>query len=171
MLMLQAFTVVGAFVGLLTGIFTLWDRLSRGRPLAWLDFALRDTHSPDFFELSPKLNIANLNEFSVFIISVDIRPNVYFLPADFEIKTLIKSQLEHPGYICIPPKGAISLLISSRIKAGMPLDHENKQVRFKIHWRRGDAPGMPRLPIFLSTKTAFISKMAKRGPVSSAISP
>ena len=33
---LAAFTIFGAFVGLLTGIFTLWDRYARGRPIACL---------------------------------------------------------------------------------------------------------------------------------------
>src|SRR4029450_13463662 len=32
--MLGAITVVGAIVGLLTGVFTVWDRWARGRPLA-----------------------------------------------------------------------------------------------------------------------------------------
>src|SRR5262249_59301643 len=32
---LEAITVVGAIVGLATGLFTVWDRWARGRPLAW----------------------------------------------------------------------------------------------------------------------------------------
>jgi hypothetical protein len=34
--MLEAIKLVGALVGLATGIFTAWDRWARGRPLAWV---------------------------------------------------------------------------------------------------------------------------------------
>jgi hypothetical protein len=34
--MVEAIKLIGAIVGLVTGIFTAWDRWARGRPLAWV---------------------------------------------------------------------------------------------------------------------------------------
>jgi hypothetical protein len=69
---MSGFTAFGAFVGLLTGIFTLWDRLARGRPIACLAFGQMDAVPV------PLLRISNPGDYSIFILSASITPNVFF---------------------------------------------------------------------------------------------
>jgi hypothetical protein len=159
----SVFTFVGALVGLCTGAFTLWDRLTRGRPVAWLTYVAREGTGPNFTELSPKLMISNLTDFSIFILKISVTPDVYFLPKDFAIRSLVTSQTENPQYISVGPKASFELLISSRVKDGMPLDLQKQKVSFTIDWRRGDAPDRRRSPIVLKTNSELVTKMAKRG--------
>ena len=65
--LLAIFTFFGAFVGYLTGIFTLWDRLARGRPIACLAFGPDDA----------LLRISNPGDYSIFILSVTSTPSVF----------------------------------------------------------------------------------------------
>jgi hypothetical protein len=52
-MLLSAFTTFGALVGLITGVFTFWDRLAKGRPIAYLTFNGEGDH------VSPRLLINN----------------------------------------------------------------------------------------------------------------
>jgi hypothetical protein len=44
--MLEVIKLVGAIVGLATGIFTIWDRWVRGRLLAWVSAIVRTSGTP-----------------------------------------------------------------------------------------------------------------------------
>ena len=56
-------TTFAAYVGLLTGIFTFWDRYAKGRPIACL------ASGPD----DVLLRISNPGDYSIFILSIDCR--------------------------------------------------------------------------------------------------
>jgi hypothetical protein len=74
------FTTIGAFVGLLTGIFTFKDRYAKGRPIAYLAPGTDDV----------VLRISNPGDYSIFILSVELTPKVYFLSRGQEIRTIIE---------------------------------------------------------------------------------
>ena len=65
--LLAAFTTFGALVGLLTGIFTLWDRYARGRPIACLAPGADDV----------VLRISNPGDYAIFILSAEHRRRTY----------------------------------------------------------------------------------------------
>ena len=159
----QIFTFTGAVIAILTGAFTLWDRHSKGRPVASLNFTARADGTQEYTELSPKLVISNFTDFAIFIFKISVSPAIYFLPKDHEIRSLVKAQLQHPQYITIGANESLELLIATKIERGMPLDLKKRSVRFIIHWRRGDAPSMPRTPICLCANSEFVSRMSKRG--------
>jgi hypothetical protein len=63
--LLAAFTVFGAFVGLLTGVFTLWDRYARGRPSIFLI-------AKDY---KTQIHINNVTNETIIIDEITIKPD------------------------------------------------------------------------------------------------
>ena len=64
----MTFTDIAAYVGLPTGVFTFWDRYAKGRPIAFLVFVDKEA----------RLRISNPGDYSIFILSAQTTPEVFF---------------------------------------------------------------------------------------------
>jgi len=81
--MLEAITLIGAIVGLATGVFTVWDRWVRGRPLAWLTVTIRTGGTP----ADPGIRIKNPGPTDLLIQGVRPHPaDIYGVAKDHSIK-------------------------------------------------------------------------------------
>ncbi len=145
----MTFTDFGAFVGLLTGIFTLWDRLARGRPIACL--------APGADNVV--LRISNPGDYSIFILSTELTPNVYFLSRGKDIRTIMEDQLSGITYWPIEPKGIAEFAIGDRFEGTRKLSLTDQRVRFSVSWRRGDTTWLPQFPVTVRTKTSTVNKI------------
>ena len=145
--LLAAFTAFGALVGLLTGIFTLWDRYARGRPIACVAFGPDDV----------LLRISNPGDYSIFILSAKTIPDVFFLSRDKEIRTIIEDQLSGITYWPIEPKGTAEFVIADRFKDGKKLSLTDQRVWFAVSWRRGSTTWLPQIPVTVRTKTSTVN--------------
>jgi len=146
---LAAFTAFGACVGLLTGIFTLWDRYARGRPIAFLVFGP-----------GARLFLSNPSDYSIFILSTKVTPNVFFLSRGTDLRTIIEDQLSDTiNYWLIEPKGSAEFPIVDRYKDDVPLGLKDQQVRVSVNWRRGSTTWLPQIPLTVRTRTSTINKM------------
>jgi hypothetical protein len=150
---MMSFTAFAAYVGLLTGIFTLWDRLAKGRPIAFLFF--KDGEA--------KLIISNPGNYSVFILSAKTIPDVFFLNRDPNIRALIEDQLSGISYWPIEPKGTAEFLIVDRYRGGKRLSLDEQRVRFSVNWRRGSTTWLWQFPLYVRIDTSTINKMARKG--------
>jgi hypothetical protein len=146
---LAILTTFGAFVGLLTGAFTLWDRYARGRPIAYLALGTDDV----------LLRISNPGDYSIFILSAKLMPNVYFLSRGQDIGTIIEDQLSGITYWLIEPKGVAEFAIADRFEGGKKLSLSDKPVRFSVSWRRGSTTWLPQVPVTVRTKTSTVNKI------------
>jgi hypothetical protein len=144
---LSTFTTFGAFVGLLTGVFTLWDRYARGRPIAYLAFGADDI----------LLRISNPGDYSIFIMSTEVTPRVYFPSRDQSITAIIEDQLSGIAYWPIEPKGVAEFLIRDRFEGGIKLSLRDQRVCFSVSWRRGRTTWLPQLPVTVRTKTSTVN--------------
>jgi len=147
--LLAAFTAFGALVGLLTGIFTLWDRYARGRPIACVAFGPDDV----------LLRISNPGDYSIFILSAKTIPDVFFLSRDKEIRSIIRDQLSDITYWPIEPKGTAEFVIADRFKDGKKLGLTDQRVWFRVSWRRGSTTWLPQIPVTVRTKTSTVNKI------------
>ena len=147
--LLAAFTAFGALVGLLTGIFTLWDRYARGRPIACVAFGPNDV----------LLRISNPGDYSIFILSAKTIPDVFFLSRDKEIRSIIEDQLSDITYWPIEPKGTAEFVIADRFEGGRKLSLTDQRVRFSIGWRRGSTTWLPQIPVAVRTDTSTVNKI------------
>jgi hypothetical protein len=92
---LSIITPVGALVGLLTGIFTFWDRYARGRPIAFLNVEV------DGDEFTPKLVVSNPGDYAIFLLNVRVLPKIYFLNRGKQIRTLLDDVVSGNSYLPI----------------------------------------------------------------------
>ena len=146
--LLAAFTAFGALVGLLTGIFTLWDRYARGRPIACVAFGPDDV----------LLRISNPGDYSIFILSAKTIPDVFFLSRDQDIHSIIEDQLSDITYWPIEPKGTAEFVIADRFKEdGKKLSLTDQRVWFPVSWRRGSTTWLPQIPVTVRTKTSTVN--------------
>ena len=146
--LLTAFTVFGAFVGLLTGIFTFWDRYAKGRPIACLAFGSDDV----------LLRISNPGDYSIFILSLE-SPAVFFLSRGAGVRSIIEDQLSGITYWPIEPKGTAEFVIRDRFEGGRRPSLTDQRVSFPVAWRRGSTTWLPQIPITVRTDTATINKI------------
>ena len=154
--MLSVFTTIGAFVGLLTGIFTFWDRYAKGRPIAFLIF------KKDGDRVSPRLCVSNPGDYSIFIRSTKIVPGVFFLRRDSDgIPGVIEGVMDGITYWPIEPKGNAEFVIADRCNGNRPLGLADQRVRVVIDWRRGSTTWLWQPPIIVRTRTLTIRRLAK----------
>ena len=74
---------VGAFVGLLTGAFVFYDRLGRSRPIASLTVTNQGTRK------IACIRISNIGDYDIAIVDAMVKPRVYFLTEDIEVRSLV----------------------------------------------------------------------------------
>jgi hypothetical protein len=147
--LLAVFTFVGALAGLLTGIFTLWDRYARGRPIACVAFGPKDV----------LLRISNPGDYSIFILSAETIPDVFFLSSGTSIRSIIRDQLSDITYCPIEPKGTVEFVIADRFKGDKKLSLTDQSVCFRVIWRRGSTTWLPQIPVTVRTKTSTVNKI------------
>jgi hypothetical protein len=147
--LLAVFTIIGALVGFLTGIFTLWDRYARGRPIACLAFGPNDV----------LLRLSNPGDYSIFILSAKIIPKVFFLSSGPDIRTIIEDQLSGITYWPIEPKGIAEFVIADLFEGGRKLSLTDQRVSFSVGWRRGSTTWLPQIPVTVRTKTSTVNKI------------
>ena len=145
----MSFTDFAAYIGLLTGIFTFWDRYAKGRPIAFLVFEAKEA----------RLRISNPGDYSIFILSAKTTPKVFFLSRDTSIRSIIEDQLSDITYWPIEPKGSAEFVIADRYADSVKLGLKDQRVRFSVSWRRGSMTWLWQLPVTVQTKTSTINKL------------
>ena len=143
------FTDFAAYVGLLTGVFTFWDRYAKGRPIAFLVFEAKEA----------RLRISNPGDYSIFILSAKTTPKVFFLSRGSDIRTIIEDQLSDITYWPIEPKGIAEFVIRDRFEDSRKLSLIDQRVRFSVGWRRGSTTWLWQLPVNVRTETSTIKEM------------
>jgi hypothetical protein len=142
-------TTIAAYVGLLTGIFTVWDRYAKGRPIACVAFGPKDV----------LLRISNPGDYSIFILSAKTIPDVFFLSRDKEIRSIIRDQLSDITYWPIEPKGIAEFVIGDRFEGDRKLSRIDQRVLFSVSWRRGSVTWLWQFPVTVRTKTSTVNKL------------
>jgi hypothetical protein len=155
--LMSFFTAVAAYIGLLTGMFTFWDRYAKGRPIAFLVFEAKEA----------RLRISNPGDYSIFILSTKTIPEVFFLSRDASIRSILKGQFSGITYWPIEPKGIAEFVIRDLHTDGAARGLKDQRVRFSVSWRRGSVTWLWQLPVTVRTRTSTINKL-RDAPIESA---
>jgi hypothetical protein len=157
--MLEAITLIGAIVGLATGVFTFWDRLARGRPLAWLTVTIRTGGTPP----DPGIRIKNPGPTDLFIQGVRPRPaDIYSVAKDHSIKATMTA-LDADVNLLLRPGQEHELAIVDRHVAAAQKD-ASQRVRFSIYWRKTSSTWLPQFPVVIHTSTHDIQRIIDVAP-------
>ena len=150
--MFELLKEIGAFVGLLTGVFVFYDRYARGRPVASLSFE-KETQRTRVI-----LRVSNAGPYDAAILGVSCSPDIYRLAADTETKSILRAVMGEPLFFTLRPNESYSLHLVSRVENGVPLEIRPRRVSFRISWRRANSTWLWQLPVFVHADTGFIRK-------------
>jgi hypothetical protein len=160
--MLEGFTLAGAIVAFVTGLFTVWDRWARGRPLAWVT---KQTLRGVPFRF---IRIKNPGPGDVFVRGVRAYGGGYgvfktqsvgdlaFKP---DVHVLLRRDAEHDVPLkpmtLTPP---IISAITGNSAAQMP--RMSRRICFVVSWRKTSSTWLPQFPILLITSTGEIEHIS-----------
>ena len=151
--MIEQIKLVGSIVGLLVGVFTAWDRLIRGRPLASLTMTGSPSNPYSF------IRIKNISPIDILIIDVVAYPRRFKIAKNdstFGIgKSLVGNALVH--------------LISPNERNDFPFfaqpsiseDEPSQRIYVFVFWRKSNSTWIPQVPKIIFTSTTDLNRMAK----------
>jgi hypothetical protein len=131
----------GSFVGLATGIFTVWDRWARWRPAAYSVAKTKDG--------GPYIRIKNLGPMDIIIQRIKSRPSNFGIAKDKgtsvkEVADAMSGKLEPTA---IAPQETHDFFFWERRDVDAP---RTRTVWFLIYWRKASSTWLPQIPIVIS---------------------
>ena len=148
------FTSIGVLFGWLSGLFLLYDRYAKGRPIA--SFTVKD-------EGTRKLGcirITNISDYDIAIIDACVKPEVYFLTEDMETRTLLYGAGGRRPTFLLKPRQEKELIIAPLYTNGTARHLKDQNVTFRISWRRGNTTWLPQMPVYVRANTSTIRQYA-----------
>ncbi len=149
MYVLEIVKTLGSFVGLLTGVVFFYDRLAKGRPVAYLSFK-------DNEDRSAYLSVENPSTYGIAILGIAVRPEVFGIAEDLEPRSILRAAAGSTVSFVLAPGAGKDLFVISKFKDGLPLELNANLVAFRILWRRGNATWIPQLPVSVRTNMQTI---------------
>ena len=145
---MELFKFIGAAIGIITGIFTIIDWYSRGKPYTYIE---NSNNNRDRV-----LVIQNISQYSVFIIGITPSNSEICFTENNETENIIKAQLNNSINKIIGPGDVYRLILFSKYKDGLPTALEFEKFTIKITWRRGDNTSLWRLPLTVKGRSTDI---------------
>lgn len=150
--MIEEIKTVGSTVGLFSGIFLIYDRIARGRPIASLTILMDGTRK------IPCIRISNITPHDVAITDTAVRPKTYFLVEELDVRRVVRGAAGRSPFFMLKAGESRELKIAAMFKDGIPLEIAPHKVTFLFYWRRGNATWMPQIPVAVRTSTGIIRK-------------
>jgi hypothetical protein len=161
---LEIIKTVGSYAGLVSGLFLIWDRLLRGRPLAELSATARIGGTP----ADPCIRITNLGPTALLIRSTRVLPTgIYAVAKNRDIKSISAAL----GDTTVEGANVLNLLlrpgqehdlaiIDGPLKGEDARGNISRRVCFCIYWSKNSSTWLPQLPVFIFTSIASIQRIA-----------
>jgi hypothetical protein len=149
---------LGGIVGLIGGLFVLFDRYYKGRPVASLTV---NTQSSQGRQLVC-IRIKNPTAYDIAILGANNRQGVYYLTMDEDVRSLLEGTAGTLKYaFMLKPDESKELIIKAQMKDNLPLEVTKPgYVEFVIQWRRGNATWLPQIPVLVCSTTRVIRQLA-----------
>jgi hypothetical protein len=160
--LLEIIKLVGSIIVLLTGIFTVWDRWVRGRPLASVTATRWFAGDPQ-----PYLCIKNPGPSHVLILGVRVRPKtppIYGVAKDHSARAISSSFYGNVNVLLPPGKEHSLPIIELPKDMDAPIDTTGRRIRFLIYWRKTSSTWLPQVPVWNRTSTNYIKSIAAAAP-------
>jgi hypothetical protein len=152
--MLEAFKLAGAIVAFVTAFFTVWDRLARGRPLAWVTAKKIGAGSFEF------IRIKNPGPADVLILGVRARPPIYGVTRDHSSEAILEALSFNNDVknVLLQGEGCDLPIVPNRVK--LPKNAPSQRVRFIIYWRKTSSSWLRQFPVVIWTSTGDIERIS-----------
>ena len=151
--MLEAIKTVGSFAGLVSAAFLVWDRLVRGRPLAWVTATKFGAASYEY------VRVVNPGPGGVFIRRVDVHPPIYGLAKDHSARAIAGTLVDGDVDVLLEPGQAHDLVIIDR-RNQLEVDAPLQRVYMFIHGRKTSSSWLWQFPVPVVISTHDIQRIA-----------
>jgi hypothetical protein len=137
---MEFYKFIGATIGIITGIFAIFDWLVRGRPSVYLKTSE---------EKRTILIIKNTSKHSILIADIKAKGTDIFFVGDDNKKSIMDWYYSQNFNIYIDPDNHLKFYIYSNSDIGEIAPFKKKNFKIKIHWRRGDNTFFWRFPLIV----------------------
>jgi hypothetical protein len=154
-------TEIGAAVGFLTGVYTLFDRFMRGRPLAYLMASGSATNAILF------LRVKNVGRQDVVLRRLFSVPRLYQIAKNDSVKAIAEAEV-YDTFAAVLQPGEQMDFPAFPSQAGRATAPDIRgSCAVVISWRKATCTWLPQIPIclFTSMRTIEQLKAAHRAPV------
>jgi hypothetical protein len=152
----MTFTEIGAAVGFLTGVYTLFDRFMRGWPLAYLSASGPATSA------LLHLRVKNMGQQDVLLRRLFSIPRLYQVTKDDSTKAIIEAQMYKTPFTAVLRPGEQMDFPVYVSELGRALTPESRgPCAFVLSWRKATCPWLPQIPVCLLTSVRTIEQLKK----------
>jgi hypothetical protein len=151
--MIETIKLVGSIVGLLVGVFTAWDRLVRGRPLASLAMTGVPTNA------YTSIRVKNISAIDILITDITVRPKQFRVAKDHSLRGIIKASIGDELLAILSPGEEKDFPFFAQ--PSVSDEDPNRRVHVFVYWRKSNSTWIKQIPKLICTSTKDIEKMAK----------
>src|SRR3954471_5072047 len=150
-------STIGGVIGLISGLFVLFDRFYKGRPVILL--TVRE------IENSPRklvcIRIKNTTAYDIAILGARNRQGIYFLTENEDVHSLMEGASGKSNFsLMLKPDGTKELIIKAMYKDNVALEVTKPgYVEFVIYWRRGNATWLAQMPLLVCSTSQVLRQL------------
>jgi hypothetical protein len=152
---IQTISFVGSLIGIATGIFVLFDRVLRNRPLAFIVLK-GNPHNPLHY-----VRVKNVGVIDVIVFDIKGSPRFFEISKDHSVKGIAGAILDKPSFAILAP-GQEQDFPFFRNPSGIIAEKEySGRIRFSVYWRKSSSTWFRQIPIHAFTSTDDLERMAE----------
>jgi hypothetical protein len=151
---IQTISFVGSLIGIATGIFVLFDRILRNRPLAFIMLG-GNAHNPLHY-----VRVKNVGAIDVIVFDIEARPRSFEISADHSVRGIANAISNEPTYAIVAPGAEQDFPFFKNPKREGEKEH-NRKIRFLVYWRKCSSTWLRQIPVQVLTSTEDLERMAE----------
>jgi hypothetical protein len=151
---IQTISFVGSLIGIATGIFVLFDRILRSRPLAFIVLK-GNQHNPLHY-----VRVKNIGAIDLIVFDIGASPRSFEISKDHSVRGIAGAILNEPSFAVLEPRGELDFPFFRNPKREGENEYTGR-IRFSVYWRKSSSTWLRQIPINVFTSTDDLERMAK----------
>jgi hypothetical protein len=144
---------IGAYVGLATGLFVLFDRFVAGRPIASISIRGQADNAFSF------LRLCNIGRRDIAVLKVSVRPPIYGVARNDSARAVAAAEIGTSLTCLLKPGEEREFPLIAIDSAAQADAAASRMVVISLSWRKTSATWLWQMPVVLITSTAAIRRM------------
>lgn len=148
----EIFRLIGSAIGIAGGLFVLFDRLFRLRPIAFV-VVKGNPHTAHRY-----IRVKNVGAVDIMITDITVRPSSFDVSTGHSVREIARAIVDQPAVFVLEPGQQQDFVFIANPKRPEVEDYVGR-IRFTIHWRKANCTWLWQLPVVVRTRTADLEKM------------
>ena len=151
---IQTISFVGSLIGIATGIFVLFDRVLRSRPLAFIVLK-GNRHNPLHY-----IRVKNVGPIDVIIFDIEANPRSFEISTDHSVRGIANAIVNKPSFAILAPGIEQDFPFFRNPKREGEKEYVGR-IRFSVYWRKSSSTWIPQAPVYVFASTKDLDSMAE----------